>query len=68
MVGHSGWFRAFFDLYLPKALKDHPARLKKVVNCGVVAFTLQRGTGAGGRVGYRIAPESICVLYGGFGK
>ena len=64
-VGHSGWFRSFFDVYLPRSAASHPARKRKIVNCGLVAFTLQRGT-VRGEIRYRIAPESVMALYGGF--
>ena len=62
-VGHSLWLRSFMDCYLPRNA-PHEARRRKVANCAVVAFTLQRG-----RVGedtvYRIVPDSISMLYGG---
>jgi hypothetical protein len=63
-AGHSLWFRSFFDCYLPRTCA-HDARRKKVVNCAVLAFTLQRGR-VGDATVYRIAPESIAMVYGGF--
>jgi hypothetical protein len=63
--GHSLWFKNFFQLYLPKDV-DHPAKKRKIVNCGAVAFDLQLRRGAGGAPAYRIDPDSIRVVYGGF--
>lgn len=51
-LGHSLWFKSFFDVYLPKGA-DMTARKRKIGNCAVVALTLQRGT-----VGARITPVS----------
>jgi hypothetical protein len=46
---------------------DHPSKSKKIVNTGVVAFQLQRYTDETGAVlGYRIEPNSIKTVYGGF--
>jgi hypothetical protein len=63
-AGHSLWFRSFMDCYLPRTCA-HDARRRKVVNCAVLAFTLQRGR-VGDATVYRIAPESIAMVYGGF--
>jgi hypothetical protein len=63
-TGHSLWLRSFFDTYLPRSCA-HEARRRKVVNCAVVAFTLQRGR-VGDATVYRIPPESIAMLYGGY--
>jgi len=64
--GHSLWFKNFFNLYLPKS-SVHLAKTKKLVNCGVVGFTLQVGRDANtGRPRYRISQESLRVVYGGF--
>ena len=63
-VGHSLWLRSFMDCYLPRA-SAHEARRKKVANCAVVAFTLQRGR-VGDDTVYRIVPESIAMVYGGY--
>ncbi|CAB1118649.1 unnamed protein product [Ectocarpus sp. CCAP 1310/34] len=40
-VGHSLYFRSFFRCFLPQSAV-HDAKKKKMVNCGVVAFTLER--------------------------
>ena len=65
--GHSLWFRNFFALYLPtEAANSHPAAKHKIVNCGVVAFTLQVGRTRGGELRHRIDPASIKVVYGGY--
>lgn len=64
--GHSLWFKHFFQLYLPYS-SDHAAKTKKIVNTGVVAFTLQRYTDEhGALLGYRVEPNSIQTVYGGF--
>jgi hypothetical protein len=42
------------------------ARSKKMSNCGMVTFTLQRAMVAGRPV-HRIDPASVCVLYGKIG-
>ena len=64
-AGHSLWFRAFIDTYLPKDV-DHEARKKKVRNCAVLAFTLQQGVTPGGKPVFRIAPDSLAMVYGGY--
>ena len=63
--GHSLWFRSFFQLFLPPAA-DHISKKRKIVNCGVVGFTLQVVRDARGATLYRIDPASIAVVYGGF--
>ena len=62
--GHSLWFRSFFARYLTRT--EHPAAKRKMVNCGVVAFTLSTVPQAKGTVRHFIRPESISVVYGGF--
>jgi hypothetical protein len=66
VVGHSLLFKSAFNQWLPRAA-EHAAKSKKVVNCGVVGFTLAQGTLADGTLHYRIEPSSITVVYGGFG-
>jgi hypothetical protein len=66
VVGHSLLFRTMFSLWLPRS-STHVAKAKKVVNCGVVAFTLAAGQLPDGTPAYRIDPESVTVVYGGFG-
>ena len=63
--GHSLWFKSFFQLFLPPAT-DHISKKRKIVNCGVVGFTLQVVRDARGATLYRIDPASIAVVYGGF--
>ncbi|CAM9107379.1 unnamed protein product [Pylaiella littoralis] len=63
-VGHSLYFRSFFRCFLPQKVV-HDAKKKKIVNCGVVAFTLESGV-FDGRPAYRIEPKSIVNVYGGF--
>merc|ERR1711966_320867 len=66
-AGHSIWFKSFFQVYLDAESK-HAARSKKIVNCGVVAFNLERCVGVQGEMKYRIDEESIATLHGGFDK
>jgi hypothetical protein len=66
-AGHSLWFKNFFKVFLPKD-NDHVAKNKKMVNCGVVAFNLERGIVDGKDTGYRVDPESVTTLFGGFEK
>jgi hypothetical protein len=79
--GHSLWFRSFFRTYLPWKV-DHVSKNNKLVNGGIVGFTLQRikvGTGSSKEKAdensqgscsesyrYMIDPTSIIVLHGGF--
>eukprot|EP00934_Nitzschia_sp_Nitz4_P003315 Nitzschia sp. Nitz4//scaffold14_size191712//549//1637//NITZ4_001696-RA/size191712-processed-gene-0.296-mRNA-1//-1//CDS//3329536846//3305//frame0 len=63
-TGHSYWFRAFFQTYLPKSF-DHVSKKKKLINGGIVGFTLMRKQTEKGYK-YSIDPNSIVVLYGGF--
>ncbi|CAM9756757.1 unnamed protein product [Discosporangium mesarthrocarpum] len=63
-LGHSLYFRSYFRTFLPQAC-IHKAKSKKIVNCGIVAFTLHRGAYAG-RAAYLIDPDSITTVYGGF--
>lgn len=64
-AGHSLWFRSFFRTYLPHS-NNHIAKKNKLVNGGVVGFTLQRLETATGQYEYMIDPTSIVVLHGGF--
>ena len=62
--GHSIWFRSFFKTFLPYQV-DHVSKNRKIVNAGVVAFTLMKlPTPKGNK--YMVDPKSIQVLYGGF--
>ncbi|EKX35930.1 hypothetical protein GUITHDRAFT_117957 [Guillardia theta CCMP2712] len=64
--GHSAWFKTFFSKYLGSSTQ-HACTRQKLCNAGVVAFKLQRGE-IGGRVLYRVRPESIQVVHGHFGS
>lgn len=65
-TGHSYWFRAFFQTYLPKNF-DHVCKTKKLVNGGLVGFTLcHTKVKATGEDKYMIDPTSFQVLYAGF--
>ncbi|CAM9699267.1 unnamed protein product, partial [Phaeothamnion confervicola] len=47
----------------------HAAKERKMVNCGVVAFSLVKGTaviGGKSRPAYKIEPGSVVEVYGGF--
>mmetsp|Transcript_16599 Transcript_16599/g.46402 ORF Transcript_16599/g.46402 Transcript_16599/m.46402 type:complete len:398 (-) Transcript_16599:1502-2695(-) len=71
-TGHSYWFRAFFQTYLPHSF-EHVCKKKKLCNGGIAGFTFQRkkvakaaAGGNGDGYEYMIDPNSIVVLYGGF--
>ena len=65
-AGHSLWFRSFFRTFLPHS-STHISKKKKLVNGGVVGFTLERiEVGKEGHYEYLIDPTSIVVLHGGF--
>eukprot|EP00903_Cladosiphon_okamuranus_P009286 g8860.t1 len=63
-VGHSLYFRSFFRCFLPQKVV-HEVKKKKLVNCGVVAFTLESGV-YDRRPAFKIDPDSIVTVYGGF--
>jgi hypothetical protein len=65
VAGHSLWFRSFFQTYLPMN-NTHVAKKKKLVNGGLVGFTLMRIEVTPSQVEYMIDPASIVVLHGGF--
>ena len=64
-VGHSLWFRSFFREFLPESSK-HPAKLNKLSNGAAVGFYIEKVTLKNKTVVYRIATESITLLYGKF--
>lgn len=64
VAGHSLWFRTFFRMYIDKDVR-HKAKDSKLSNAGVVSFTLERAA-LGGRMVYRIPPDSIRLLHGHF--
>jgi len=63
--GHSLWFRNFFREFLPRK-STHDAKNQKIVNGGAVGFELECRTLDSGNKAYRISPDSIKVVYGGF--
>lgn len=63
--GHSLWFKSYFQNYLPHKC-DHDAKKKKIANSGVVAFIVHRAEDENGVPLYRIEPDSIECVYGGF--
>lgn len=65
-AGHSLFFRSLFQMYLPRGV-EHVSKKKKLVNGGVVMFTLREAT-LEKKKEYMIDPGSVVVVYGGFGK
>eukprot|EP00980_Cylindrotheca_fusiformis_P001697 scaffold388_cov114-Cylindrotheca_fusiformis.AAC.6 len=63
-TGHSYWFRAFFQTYLPRDF-EHVSKKKKLINGGVAGFTLMRKKTENGYK-YMIDQNSVVTLYGGF--
>ena len=63
--GHSLWFKYFFQTYLPHSC-EHDAKNKKITNSGVVSFTLESSKIEDGSMQFRIDPNSIQTIYGGF--
>ena len=64
VVGHSYWFRAFFQTYLPNSF-EHVSKKKKLINGGVAGFTLMRKKTDDGYK-YMIDQNSLVTLHGGF--
>lgn len=65
-TGHSYWFRAFFQTYLPRDFQ-HICKTKKLVNGGLVGFTLcHTKVKETGEEKFMIDPASLTVLYAGF--
>lgn len=65
VVGHSLWFKRFFDRFLPST-STHISRKKKMQNCAVVAFDLLWDRNKTGEVS--IDESSIKVLFKDFAK
>lgn len=63
--GHSLWFKHFFQTFVPFHV-NHPSKNQKLVNSGVVSFTLHRCEDEFGAPSYRIDPSTIETVYGGF--
>jgi broad specificity phosphatase PhoE len=69
--GHSLWFRSFFQTYMPASsgiTLCERSKKKKMQNCAVVAFDLERGTSDEVGVAYRIDPKSMRCLFKDFEK
>jgi broad specificity phosphatase PhoE len=66
-VGHSLFFRSFFQMFLPRSV-EHVSKKKKLVNGGTVMLTLGEVMLTDGTKVYMIDPNSVVVVYGGFGK
>lgn len=62
-VGHSAWIRHFFRNYLPSK-SEFIGKNTKLSNCGVVAFKFYYDKH---RQKFGIAPNTITVVYKGFG-
>ena len=57
----------FKDQGVPaSASVDHISKQKKMVNSGVIGFYVYRAIGADGMPIYKIDPDSIVEVYGGF--
>ena len=67
--GHSLWFKCFFKTFCPHSL-DLPCKNKKIVNSGAVAFDLHKAkcNDEFGNPRYRVDPDSIVTVYGGYDK
>eukprot|EP00927_Polykrikos_kofoidii_P031952 TRINITY_DN27360_c0_g1_i1.p1 TRINITY_DN27360_c0_g1~~TRINITY_DN27360_c0_g1_i1.p1 ORF type:complete len:380 (+),score=55.15 TRINITY_DN27360_c0_g1_i1:90-1142(+) len=66
VVGHSLWFRTFFQAYMPHT-SYHVCKRAKITNCGVVVFDLELLRDPdGGHDEYRVVPESVTAVHGGF--
>ena len=66
--GHSLWFKYYFQTYLSHS-STHMAKSAKIVNSGVVAFTVNKGvldTPNGIISVYSVVEDSIMNIYGGF--
>lgn len=63
--GHSLWFKYFFQTYLPHHF-NHDAKTKKLTNSGMVAFELHAHELESGEEGFRIDPDSLATVYGGY--
>ena len=65
-AGHSFWLRFFFRSFFPKsAIDKYDVRKKKLSNCGILSFEIERGIKQGRSI-YRIDPESVKIIKGNF--
>ncbi len=63
-VGHSLWFKSFFNEFLPRA-DDNKVKKNKLPNCGVVEFVIESinvDNEVESRPAYYIQPQSIKIL------
>jgi hypothetical protein len=58
------FFKYFFDSFIHPDVK-HESKYKKIVNSGLVSFTLQQCTDGENFI-YNIDADSIINIYGGF--
>lgn len=64
--GHSLWFKQYFNTFLPHSC-THEARNKKIQNSGIVTCKVYDYVDPqDGVTYYRVDPDSIEVVYGGF--
>ena len=66
-VGHSLFYERIFQVFLARGM-EHISKKKKLVNGGTVMVTLREATLSNGKNEYIIDPNSVVVVYGGFGK
>ena len=66
-AGHSLFYRSIFQVFLPRGM-EHISKKKKLVNGGTVMVTLREARLSDGTKEYMIDPNSVVVVYGGFGK
>jgi len=64
-VGHSMWFRRYFNCFLPH-LSDHKSKTKKMQNGAAVAFDLYHQITPKGESAYFIDESSIVEVFKGF--
>lgn len=64
VVGHSLWFRHFFNRFLPSS-SSHVAKKSKIANCGVVSFEMVADKGTGD---LSVDESTIREHYIGFAK
>ena len=66
-VHGSLYYSSFFREFLP-AKDSHPAKDRKLTNCGAVGLAVEKITLKDGSVIYQIDKDSIALVYGGFKK
>ena len=65
--GHSLWFKQFFKTFCPYDA-DLPCKNKKIVNSGAISFIFHKAeeNDDNGNPMYRVDPDSIMTVYGGY--